>query len=272
MPVIKPFSVPVSNSPTSDSGSSDVSSYSRYFISSAGFPSFALHGDLSWRVDIGKLYKYDGNNDKWQEIDWQAYVQKTLDWEIGAIEINPDTGNLVVGPGLECLPVIGGSIVLLSDDSYKYWIAPGQSVILYDKLRFPIVTTGFCSFDIIIKFGQFDAPEWLLLPGGLTSNVPCVIHYVDSNPSHSVSTYNYVGHFIGKRSHCFSKFTFIDYAQYITTFGTAYFIDRWTNKLYSYYFFSSGGYFSSIPYWIGDIKIDSWDAIPIRVAMVTRKW
>lgn len=111
-------------------------------------PSSPNHNDLFWNSSTLKLYKYDARTTTWTEINWQDIVKASPEWQAGRLRINSSTGKLEISPDgtnwYECIPAVGANAIGLAtiDNTgytYKYWIAPGQTVIIRSANHVPIV-------------------------------------------------------------------------------------------------------------------------------------
>lgn len=123
--------------------------YSRLSVGTS-FPASPNHNDLFWNSNELKPYKYDARTKTWSEIDWKTIVKASPEWQAGRLRINSLTGKLEISPDgtnwYECIPAVGSQTVELAtvdntSFSYKYWIAPGQTVIIRNANHVPIAYT-----------------------------------------------------------------------------------------------------------------------------------
>jgi len=121
------------------------------------FPESPRHNDLFWNSDELRLYKYDLRTQTWTEIDWRTIVKASPEWHAGRLRVNSSTRKLEISPDgtnwYECIPAVGSNVIRLmtidnSDYSYKYWIAPGTAVMIWNANHIPIV----CAKDVFPNF------------------------------------------------------------------------------------------------------------------------
>ncbi|RUM51125.1 MAG: hypothetical protein DSY47_00110 [Hydrogenothermus sp.] len=110
------------------------------------FPTSPNYGDLIWRQDLLKLYKYEN---EWVEIDWQSIVRSTPDYHFGNLRINAE--KLEISPDginwYECIPAVGVDTIEIgtidnTNYQYLYFVAPGTQVIIKNANHIPIVYTS----------------------------------------------------------------------------------------------------------------------------------
>jgi len=128
----------------------DNFSYSTYSKMKVGnsFPTSPNHSDLFYNQTNNTLWRYDAISSNWIPIDWQTIIKASPEYQANRLRVNSITGELEISPdGLTwygCIPAVGNkAIELMTFDSvnfsYKYWIAPGQTVIIRNANHIPIV-------------------------------------------------------------------------------------------------------------------------------------
>ena len=128
----------------------DNFSYSTYSKMKVGnsFPTSPNHSDLFYNQTNNTLWRYDAISSNWIPIDWQTIIKASPEYQANRLRVNSITGKLEISPDgttwYECIPAVGNkTIELMTFDnvnfSYKYWIAPGQIVIIRNANHIPIV-------------------------------------------------------------------------------------------------------------------------------------
>ena len=128
----------------------DNFSYSTYSKMEVGnsFPTSPNHSDLFYNQTNNTLWRYDAISSNWIPIDWQTIIKASPEYQANRLRVNSTTGKLEISPNgttwYECIPAVGNkTIELMTFDnsyfSYKYWIAPGQTVIIRNANHIPIV-------------------------------------------------------------------------------------------------------------------------------------
>ena len=130
----------------------DNFSYSTYSKMKVGnsFPTSPNHSDLFYNQTNNTLWRYDAISSNWIPIDWQTIIKASPEYQANRLRVNSITGKLEISPDgttwYECIPAVGNKVIeLMTFDnsyfSYKYWIAPGQTVIIRNANHIPIVYT-----------------------------------------------------------------------------------------------------------------------------------
>jgi len=128
----------------------DNFSYSTYSKMKVGnsFPTSPNHSDLFYNQTNNTLWRYDAISSNWIPIDWQTIIKASPEYQANRLRVNSITGKLEISPDgttwYECIPAVGNETTeLMTFDnsyfSYKYWIAPGQIVIIRGANHIPIV-------------------------------------------------------------------------------------------------------------------------------------
>ena len=128
----------------------DNFSYSTYSKMQVGnsFPTSPNHSDLFYNQTNNTLWRYDAISSNWIPINWQTIIKASPEYQANRLRVNSITGKLEISPNgttwYECIPAVGNkTIELMTFDnsyfSYKYWIAPGQIVIIRNANHIPIV-------------------------------------------------------------------------------------------------------------------------------------
>jgi len=127
----------------------DNFSYSTYSTMKVGnsFPTSPNHSDLFYNQTNNTLWRSDAISSNWIPIDWQTIIKASPEYQANRLRVNSTTGKLEISPNgttwYECIPAVGNkTIELMTFDnsySYKYWIAPGQIVIIRNANHIPIV-------------------------------------------------------------------------------------------------------------------------------------
>jgi len=120
--------------------------YSRLTVATS-LPNSPLHGELYYNNTTNKLYKYNQILNIWLELDWRNIITESPEYQANRLRVNNTTGKLEISPDgsswYECIPAVGNKVIeLMTFDnsySYKYWIAPGQIVIIRNANHIPIV-------------------------------------------------------------------------------------------------------------------------------------
>ena len=121
-----------------------VDPYSAYYVQSTP-PSGPAYGTLWYDTTTNKLYKYSDTD--WIEIDWQQIVKATPEWQAGTLRVNSGVLQITPNSGTNwynCYPAVGAKVIELAtldntSYTYKYWISPGQMVIIRNANHVPIV-------------------------------------------------------------------------------------------------------------------------------------
>jgi len=128
----------------------DNFSYSTYSKMKVGnsFPTSPNHSDLFYNQTNNTLWRYDAISSNWIPIDWQTIIKASPEYQANRLRVNSITGKLEISPDgqtwYECIPAVGNKTIELMtfdnvDFSYKYWIVPGQIVIIRNANHIPIV-------------------------------------------------------------------------------------------------------------------------------------
>jgi len=128
----------------------DNFSYSTYSKMEVGnsFPTSPNHSDLFYNQTNNTLWRYDAISSNWIPIDWQTIIKASPEYQANRLRVNSITGKLEISPDgttwYECIPAVGNKVIELmtidnTNFSYKYWISPGQIVIIRDANHIPIV-------------------------------------------------------------------------------------------------------------------------------------
>jgi hypothetical protein len=111
-------------------------------------PTSPNHSDLFYNRTNNTLWRYDAISSNWIPIDWQTIIKASPEYQANRLRVNSITGKLEISPNgttwYECIPAVGNKVIELmtfdsSNFSYKYWIAPGQIVIIRNANHIPIV-------------------------------------------------------------------------------------------------------------------------------------
>ncbi len=129
------------------------SPYSRMTVGTTQ-PTSPNHNDLFYNTSTNALQKYDSRTNRWNTIDWQTIIKASPEFIAGRLRVNSTTGKLEISPNgtnwYECIPAVGSNVIELAtiDNtgySYKYWIAPGQTVIIRNANHIPVVYNSLYS-------------------------------------------------------------------------------------------------------------------------------
>ncbi len=122
------------------------------FVVQPYYSSYSLQSVLFYNINTNKLFRYNINTHLWDEIDWKPIVKSSPEWSVGYLRINSSTGKLEITNDLaswyECIPAVGSNVIELitvdnTNYTYKYWIGPGQTVIIQNANHIPIVYSSF---------------------------------------------------------------------------------------------------------------------------------
>lgn len=110
------------------------------------FPTSPAESALFYNSTSKSLFKYVKGS--WVEIDWQTIVKSSEDWVNGYLRIQGGQlqirDNQTTPAWYDCIPAVGANTVLLAtydntNFTQKYWIMPGQTVIIKNANHVPLV-------------------------------------------------------------------------------------------------------------------------------------
>lgn len=124
--------------------------YSRYWASDS-FPESPIIGDIVYRIDRKKLYIFKSS--EWSEIDYIDYILSSRDYSLGSIRFLGDQLQ-ATSDGIQwfdCYPALGSQCLWIKNPDLqsfnrKYYILPGQNIVLHSCNHIPIVFTKLSSF------------------------------------------------------------------------------------------------------------------------------
>jgi len=270
----------------------DNFSYSTYSKMKVGnsFPTSPNHSDLFYNQTNNTLWRYDAISSNWIPIDWQTIIKASPEYQANRLRVNSITGKLEISPDgstwYECIPAVGNkTIELMTFDnvnfSYKYWIMPGQIVIIRNANHIPIVYAKD-----IEPF--FDGAYWLFGP----PFDPFFLEYqqwIGIRPS-NIYISNGDGQFMSSDSYTIWTYRSIN-LPYVPINYEGFLGRRWANFTLRIangqdFFNNSIGYggglnilsvtacagtASNLSYWLGTWYTDRWINFQVNVLTLTRR-
>ncbi len=266
----------------SSSTSSTSETYSRLSVGTVE-PLTPNHNDLFYNTTLNTLKRYDSRTSSWIDIDWQNIIKASPEFISGRLRVNSTTGKLEISPNgtnwFECIPAVGSDTIELAtvdntNFSYKYWVAPGQTVIVRNSNHLPIISIPQNVFDIRIRISSSSAVSAYLLWVGNVSNTSYYAEIIRTDAGANSYIAPYTGHRIGWGGSnglftSFSQFSIVFNNNTVESTGSY----KYYDSTYGLITFSNHSAYSTSIHWLGTVRRELGGNVlhNFEIATVTRR-